>query len=110
MRSHRPGSACFKLGLAIALGFLASVQPVEAQSSTLFTGYYSASGTASGCSSSDVYTASGTSTSTVQPSPASLAATGGQFAGSYAYTGTFTFCGVVTPTSGSGTLTGEVAI
>jgi uncharacterized protein (TIGR03437 family) len=103
MRSHS------RLGFVIGLGCLACTPPLEAQTSTLFTGFYSATGTASGCSSSDVYTASGTSSGTVTPALASLVTSGGQFTGTYEYTGNFSFCGIVTPSTASGTATGVVA-
>src|ERR1700691_1747256 len=108
-------SASFKLRLPwvamllFVLGFIAWVPPLGAQTTTVLSGPFMASGTESGCSSSDAYSLSGTATITLQPSLASLAAVGGQVTGTTDAPGTQSFCGTQEPTSASGTVTGTVA-
>jgi len=107
MQSNRPCSASLTLGLL--LGCLAYIQPLGAQTTTVLSGSFMASGTATGCSSSDVYSISGTVTITVQPSLASLVTAGGPVTGTIVTSGTQSFCGAQGPTSKSGTVTGSVA-
>jgi uncharacterized protein (TIGR03437 family) len=95
--------------MLMLFGCLAGVHQLGAQTSTVLSGTFMASGTASGCSSSDVFSDSGTVTLTLQPSLASLAAAGGQVTGIVDAPGTQTFCGTQEPTSASGTVTGTVA-
>jgi uncharacterized protein (TIGR03437 family) len=92
----------------IALGCLVCVQ-LGAQTTTVLSGPFSASGTANGCSSSNVVSGSGKITITLQPSLASLATAGGQVTGTAAISGTYSSCGTENSANLSAPLTGVVA-
>src|ERR1022692_952201 len=97
-------SLSFKLGLEwvaihlIVLVCIASVPPLGAQTTTTLSGPFMATGTATGCSSSNAYSISGTATISLQPA---LATAGGQVTGTIDISGTQSFCGAQDPTSAS---------
>jgi uncharacterized protein (TIGR03437 family) len=109
MRSGRPVCASFKLGHLVLLGCLACIPPLRAQTTTVLSGPVSASGTQTGCSSSDAFSFSGTATINLQPALASLVAAGGQVTGTINILGIQTFCGSETSGGPQGSVTGTVS-
>ena len=105
----------FKLRLAwlaihvIVLGCIAGVQPLSAQTTTVFSGSYTASGTTTGCgSSSNAYSISGTVIVNLQPALSSLVSAGGQVTGNIVAFGTQNACGNQDSESTQGSVTGSV--
>ena len=82
---------------------------VTSQASSVLSGPFSISGTETGCSSSNAFSAVGTATINLQPALASLAAAGGQVTGTLTFSGLQSFCGNQGPASKSATVTGAVA-
>ena len=87
----------FRLAIyAIVLGCLACVPPLGAQSTTVFSGPFSISGTQTGCNgspSSSPISISGTVIVNLQPALSSLVSGGGQVTGNFVAIGTKSSCG-----------------
>jgi len=107
-------SASFKTGLGclatplILLLWLADVEQIEAQTTTVLSGSFEGSGTKNCSGSTSPFAISGTITITLQPALASLATTGGQVTGTIGLSGTASACGVNSSGMESGSVTGVV--
>jgi uncharacterized protein (TIGR03437 family) len=97
-------SSCFDQGTVASGGFDVTSQPV-----TVLSGPYSISGTQTDTGCSGAYSESGTVTFILQPSLASLAAAGGQTAGTLFISGIGGSCGNTKAVGGSAAITGAVA-